>query len=64
MKEYVVHIEKTIATAHYLYAESAESAESIVFAYTLGEGCKQEIISHDFNENIEVTDVFLSGTTK
>ena len=64
MKEYVVYIEKTIGTAHYLYAESAESAESIVYEYVIEGRGKNEIISNDFLEEVEVTNVFLSGVTK
>jgi len=55
MNEYVVHIEKKITTAHYLIADSADSAEAIVLDYVLNNVKNQEINSDDFLEEIEVT---------
>ena len=59
MKNYVVHIEQTFETEYYLSAESAESAESIVYFHVLGGGWKEEIKSNEINDFIEVTDVYL-----
>lgn len=64
MKEYVVHIEKIIETEHYVYAESAESAESIVYDYVIHEKSNHKIISHDFSEEVEVTDVYINEPRK
>lgn len=55
MKEYVVYIEKIICSEHYLIAESADSAESIVLEYVLHDVKNQEITSNDYSEDVEVT---------
>lgn len=64
MKQYAVTIYKTVATDHYVYAESAESAESIVYDYVIQEKSNHKIISHDFSEEVEVTDVYIDEPRK
>ncbi len=64
MNQYAVTIEKTIATTHYVYAESAESAESIVYEYVIEEKSNHQIISHNFLEEVEVTDVYIDAPRK
>ncbi len=60
MCEYIVCIEKVITTAHYVFAECADSAESIVYEYVLHGKSKHEILSNDYLENIEVIDSVLA----